>query len=93
MARSSSIKYSLRPQTLDYLIDQEWKIKYLETEITLKTEEVMKLRIQLKDLHEKVEALKKMIREDRQQRMEKLKLFPEATLEVKQIIFEKIMKD
>lgn len=44
----SNIKFSLRPQTLDYMIDQERKIKTLETELTLKTNEVMKAKTQLK---------------------------------------------
>ena len=47
-ASSSSIKCSVRPQILDYVVDQEWRIKHLETEITLKSEEARKLRIQIK---------------------------------------------
>ena len=53
----------------------------------------MKLRIQIKELQEEAESLKSVIKEDQQERIEKLELFLETILEVKQAAFKRVMKD
>ena len=63
---------------MDYIVDQEWRIKHLKTEITLKLEEVRRLRIQTKELQEEANYLKSVIKEDRKERMEKQELFSET---------------
>lgn len=49
------------------MIDQERRIKSLQTEVTLKTKETTKSKAQPKELTEEVESLKQVMREDRQQ--------------------------
>lgn len=63
----SSVKFSLRPQTLVYMVDQERRIKTLEIELTLKTEEVMKAKAQLKKITEEAEEIKQKFIEDKKQ--------------------------
>ena len=53
----------------------------------------MKLIIQIKELQAEVDSLKLIIKEDRQERIEKLELLPETISKVKQVVFKRVMKD
>lgn len=67
------------------MVDQQWKIKTIGTELTLKIEEVMMAKTQLKEVMEATNDHRRQKAEDW-----KLELFPKPISEVKQIINKKV---